>query len=216
MNNARHVIAILPIRGPGRKPGTSLYMQRVRVWLFTSQQATASTDHTRSFGALLYSAESRRLGLRKPGNTTVITSPFLLHGFLAQACCGPGEAAPDGHEAHHEPHGEHVEVGVALVQFPRGEGPVLRYSAHVKLARVLGFGIRHLSIWLWQLPWHLVFGIWHIGSIGIWHLAKRSSLNSVSDMVSKVWYRSPFIQSELSISKIPPTDSSEVRPGRHP
>ena len=41
-------------------------------------------------------------------------------------------------------------------------------------------------------------------------------LNSVSGLVSKVWYRIPFDQSELSISKIPPTDSPTVRPGRHP
>ena len=44
----------------------------------------------------------------------------------------------------------------------------------------------------------------------------RLTLNSVSGLVSKVWYRIPFDQSELSISKIPPTDSPTVRPGRHP
>ena len=45
---------------------------------------------------------------------------------------------------------------------------------------------------------------------------KSLLLNSVSGLVSKVWYRIPFDQSELSISKIPPTDSPTVRPGRHP
>ena len=33
-----------------------------------------------------------------------------------------------------------------------------------------------------------------------------SHLNSVSGLVSKMWYRIPFDQSDLSISKIPPTD----------
>jgi len=37
-------------------------------------------------------------------------------------------------------------------------------------------------------------------------------LNSVSVLVSKMWYRIPFNQSELSISEIPPTDSPKVRP----
>jgi hypothetical protein len=41
-------------------------------------------------------------------------------------------------------------------------------------------------------------------------------LNSVSGLVSKFWYRIPFDQSELSISKIPPTDSPKVRPGYDP
>ena len=41
-------------------------------------------------------------------------------------------------------------------------------------------------------------------------------LNSVSGLVSKLWYRCPLDQSELSISKIPPTDSPTVRPGRYP
>ncbi len=41
-------------------------------------------------------------------------------------------------------------------------------------------------------------------------------LNSVSGLVSKIWYRIPFDQSELSISKIPLTDSPRVRPGRDP
>jgi hypothetical protein len=47
------------------------------------------------------------------------------------------------------------------------------------------------------------------------HLSPRF-LNSVSGPVSKVWYRIPFDQSELSISKISPTDSPTVRPGGHP
>jgi len=42
------------------------------------------------------------------------------------------------------------------------------------------------------------------------------NLNSVSGLVSKVWYRIPFDQSELSISKISPTDSPKVRPGYDP
>ena len=41
-------------------------------------------------------------------------------------------------------------------------------------------------------------------------------LNSVSGLVSKVWCRIPFNQSELSISKIPPTGSPTVRPRRDP
>jgi hypothetical protein len=45
---------------------------------------------------------------------------------------------------------------------------------------------------------------------------KELALNSVSDLVSKVWYRIPFDQSELPISEIPPTDWPKVRPGRHP
>jgi len=40
-------------------------------------------------------------------------------------------------------------------------------------------------------------------------------LNSVSDLVSNLWYRIPFDQSELSISRIPPTRSPTVRPVRH-
>jgi hypothetical protein len=47
-------------------------------------------------------------------------------------------------------------------------------------------------------------------------LAPRSLLNSVSGLVSMIWYRIPFAQSELSISTIPPTDSPTVRQGRHP
>jgi hypothetical protein len=39
-------------------------------------------------------------------------------------------------------------------------------------------------------------------------------LNLVSDLVSTEWYRIPFDQSELSISRIQPTDSPTVRPGR--
>ena len=42
------------------------------------------------------------------------------------------------------------------------------------------------------------------------------SLNSVSGLVSKMWYRIPFNQSELSISKFPPSDSPTVRPDRDP
>ena len=32
----------------------------------------------------------------------------------------------------------------------------------------------------------------------------------------RIWYRIPLDQTELSISKIPPTDSPKVRPGRYP
>jgi hypothetical protein len=42
------------------------------------------------------------------------------------------------------------------------------------------------------------------------------SLNSVSDLVSKIWYRIPFDQSDPSITKIPPTDPLNLRPGRDP
>jgi len=42
------------------------------------------------------------------------------------------------------------------------------------------------------------------------------ALNSVSGLVSMVWYRIPFNQTELSISRIPPTDSPTVRTGPHP
>jgi len=42
------------------------------------------------------------------------------------------------------------------------------------------------------------------------------SLNSVSGLVSMLWYRIPFDQAELSISRIPPTDSPTVRPGHDP
>jgi len=48
------------------------------------------------------------------------------------------------------------------------------------------------------------------------HNSSLLTLNSVSGLVSKIWYRIPFDQSELSISRIPPTDSPEVRPGRDP
>ena len=37
-------------------------------------------------------------------------------------------------------------------------------------------------------------------------------LNSVSGPASKIWYRIPFNESELSISEIPPTVSPTVRP----
>jgi len=43
---------------------------------------------------------------------------------------------------------------------------------------------------------------------------KEFFLNSVSGLVSMIWYRIPFDQSELSISKIPPTGSLTVRPRR--
>jgi len=45
---------------------------------------------------------------------------------------------------------------------------------------------------------------------------KRSvdpGLNSVSGLVSEVWYRIPLDKLELSILKIPSTDSPTVRPG---
>ena len=38
------------------------------------------------------------------------------------------------------------------------------------------------------------------------YLEHTHSLNSVSGLVPKVWFRIPFDQSELSISVIPPTD----------
>ena len=41
-------------------------------------------------------------------------------------------------------------------------------------------------------------------------------LSSVSGLVSNVWYRILLDQSELSISKIPPTDSLKVRTGYDP
>jgi hypothetical protein len=41
-------------------------------------------------------------------------------------------------------------------------------------------------------------------------------LNSMSGLVLKLWYRFPFDQSELSISKIPRTDSPQVPPSRDP
>ena len=42
------------------------------------------------------------------------------------------------------------------------------------------------------------------------------ALNSVSGVVSRIWCRVPFDQSEPYISRIPPTDSPTVRPGRDP
>ena len=39
-------------------------------------------------------------------------------------------------------------------------------------------------------------------------------LNSVSDLVSKLWYRNPFDQSEQSKSKNRPCRPAEIRPGR--
>ena len=44
----------------------------------------------------------------------------------------------------------------------------------------------------------------------------RLALNSVSGLISKMWYRIPFDQSEQSKAKIPPTASPETRPGRDP
>jgi hypothetical protein len=41
-------------------------------------------------------------------------------------------------------------------------------------------------------------------------------LNSVSGLVTKIWCRIPCDQSELSITRIPPTASPKVRPGRDP
>jgi len=41
-------------------------------------------------------------------------------------------------------------------------------------------------------------------------------LNSVSGLVSKLWYRILFDQSEMSMSRNSPTDSPKVRPGRDP
>ena len=38
----------------------------------------------------------------------------------------------------------------------------------------------------------------------------------VLDLVSNTWYRIPFDQSALSISRVPPTDSLTIRPGRNP
>ena len=40
--------------------------------------------------------------------------------------------------------------------------------------------------------------------------------NSVSGLVSNMWYRIAFDHLELPISKIPPSDSPTVRPGRDP
>ena len=45
---------------------------------------------------------------------------------------------------------------------------------------------------------------------------KLSVGSGIVDMVSQMWYRIPFDQSELSVSKIPPTDSPKFRPGRDP
>jgi len=47
-------------------------------------------------------------------------------------------------------------------------------------------------------------------------IALKEMLISVSGLVSNVWYRIPFDQSQLSVSKIPPTDSPKVRPGYDP
>jgi len=41
-------------------------------------------------------------------------------------------------------------------------------------------------------------------------------ITSVSGLVSEIWYRIPFDQSALTISKFPPTDSPTARPGRNP
>jgi len=42
------------------------------------------------------------------------------------------------------------------------------------------------------------------------------SLNSVSGLALKIWYRVPFDQSEQSKAEITLTDSPKVRPGRNP
>jgi len=46
--------------------------------------------------------------------------------------------------------------------------------------------------------------------------SKHAKLNPVLGLVPKLWYRIPCDQSELSISKIPPTDSPTFRLGHHP
>jgi hypothetical protein len=48
------------------------------------------------------------------------------------------------------------------------------------------------------------------------HFSTFPDLNSVSGLVSMIWYRIPFDQSGLSISRIPPTNSLTVRPVRDP
>jgi len=40
-----------------------------------------------------------------------------------------------------------------------------------------------------------------------------TQVNSMSGLVPKLWYRSPFDQFEQSEAEIPPTDSSKIRPG---
>ena len=52
--------------------------------------------------------------------------------------------------------------------------------------------------------------------LGCESLRHLERLNSVSDLVSNTWYRIPFDQSALSISKVPPTDSLTIRAGRNP
>ena len=44
----------------------------------------------------------------------------------------------------------------------------------------------------------------------------NSHLSVVLDLVSKIWYRIPLDESELSVSKPPPTDLPNVGPGRDP
>ena len=51
---------------------------------------------------------------------------------------------------------------------------------------------------------------------GLANVLAAGRLNSVSGLVSNIWYRIPFDQSELSVSKIRPTDSPNVRPGYDP
>jgi hypothetical protein len=59
---------------------------------------------------------------------------------------------------------------------------------------------------------------WHFrGTIGFFYVDNSSGssvningLKSVLGLVSTIWYRIPFDQSELSISNIPPTDSPTV------
>jgi hypothetical protein len=56
-------------------------------------------------------------------------------------------------------------------------------------------------------------------AVGLTHHARHATgcpLNSVSGLVSNIWYRIPFDQSELSIARIPLSDSPTVRPGRDP
>jgi len=57
---------------------------------------------------------------------------------------------------------------------------------------------------------------WQVSEPETRTLKPQASLNSVSGLVSMIWYRIPFDQSELSISNIPPTDSPRARPGCDP
>jgi hypothetical protein len=72
---------------------------------------------------------------------------------------------------------------------------------------------------LHDLPWHVV-------SLNAHTYRRRTEeeeeeelnvdLNSVSGLVSMLWYRSPFDQSNPSKAKIPPTKYPADRPGRDP